>query len=820
MRVRRPPTAARATAVFMLLMLRAETAFAHTERGAAAAAPRSWRAAVPRRRCRSSSVPQHLALALLIALLGRGWAIAAAPPPTNRASTAVVEQPAYVGRAACLPCHKAQDEQFAGSHHDRAMQVANAATVLGDFNNATITYNGVTSTFFKKDGAFFVRTDGPDGALHNYRIAYTFGVDPLQQYLVEFPGGRLQALSLCWDTRPKAAGGQRWFHLYPDEKVDAHDVLHWTGPAQNWNYMCAECHSTNVKKNYLVEQNRFETKWSEVDVSCEACHGPGSKHVEWARDKEAGRAPDDPTKGLIVDLAARGGTWAFEGTAPIAHLTAARDTRVQIVCARCHVRRAQISDDYRQDQPLGETHILSLLEEGLYYPDGQILDEVFEYGSFLQSRMHERGVVCTDCHQAHSGRLRADGNALCAKCHQAAHYDTTAHHHHKAGTEAARCVSCHMLARNYMVVHKRHDHSFRVPRPDLSVTLGTPNTCTDCHHDRSASWAADAIVKWYGPRRTRGPAYATALAAGRQHQAGADRLLAAVIADRSFPAIVRATALSLLQYPATPRAAELVEHSLQDPEPLVRRAAVALLAAWGPARRWQIGGPLLNDPIRAVRLAAVNALAAAAPAVTLNAEQRAAFERAIAEYREVQAFNADRADSWFNLGTLEARLGQHERAEADYQHAIRLQPSFMPSYVNLADLYRQLGRDADGERVLRQALAVYAGSGDVHHALGLLLVRQKRTPDALAEFATAANLSPENPRYVYVYAVALDSVGQHAKALSTLEQAQQRFTGDRDILAALAQWSAQSGEREAAQRWAQKLHDLEAGEKTTAAGGT
>jgi Tfp pilus assembly protein PilF len=747
----------------------------------------------------------------LIGVLPR--TIGATPLSPAASSVPASQEPVYVGKAVCAPCHQRATERFTGSHHDRAMQPASTATVLGDFNNATFTYNGVTSAFFKKDGAFFARTDGPDGTLRNYRIAYTFGIDPLQQYLIEFPGGRLQALSIAWDTRPKGAGGQRWFHLYPNEKVDFRDVLHWTGVAQNWNYMCSECHSTNVEKNYRPDENRFDTRWSEVNVSCEACHGPGSAHVEWGRREKEGSAPNDPTKGLIVDLAARGGTWVFEGSAPIAHLSAARDPRSQIVCGRCHTRRTQISDDYRQDQPFGQTHIVALLDEGLYHADGQILDEVFEYGSFLQSRMHERGVICTDCHDLHSGRLRAEGNVVCATCHRPGQYDTPTHHHHKAGTEAARCVQCHMLARTYMVVHRRHDHSFRVPRPDLSVALGTPNTCTDCHKDRSTQWAADAVVKWYGPTRTRGPRYARAFFAGRQRMAGADRLLVDVIADRSFPAIVRATALSLLDnFPGT--APDLVERSVQDPDPLVRRAAAALLIRWEPLGRWRVGGPLLSDPIRAVRLEAVNALADAAPAVKLNPEQRTVFERALADYRETQAFNADRAEAWLNAGALEVRLGDPARAEADYRRAIRMQPAFIPSYVNLADLYRGQGRDVEGERVLRQA----PDGADVHHALGLLLVRQKRTAEAIGELAKATAERPESPRYAYVYAVALDSVGEHAKAMARLEQAHRRFTADRDILSALAQFSVQAGDREAAARWVQKLRDLDANGATPAVG--
>lgn len=747
-------------------------------------------------------------VALLIGVsVAAGGAIRAAPGPTPRSGAAAAAEPSYVGRAACADCHEREDALYAGSHHDRSMQPATAQTVAANFNSTTFTYtDGVTSTFFKKDGGYFVRTDGRDGQLHEYRIAYTFGTFPLQQYLIAFPDGRLQALSICWDTRPKSAGGQRWFHLYPNEKVDFRDVLHWTGPAQNWNYMCAECHSTHVEKNYKPEQNRFQTRWSEVNVSCEACHGPGSRHVEWGRRAKKGYKDGDPKKGLVVDLAARGGKFVFEGTAAIAHLDRPREAHSQVVCARCHARRTLVSDAYRQDQPLAQTHIMALLDEGLYYADGQILDEVFEYGSFLQSRMHERGVICTDCHDAHSGRLRAEGNAVCATCHRPGHYDTPSHHHHKPGTQAARCIQCHMPARTYMVVHRRHDHSFRVPRPDLTVTLGTPNTCAneECHKDRSAQWAADAVVKWYGPTRTRGPRYAAALAAGRHYRAGGDRLLVDVIVDRSFPAIVRATALSLLEHYPGPRWREVIERSLQDPDPLVRRAAVSLLRGWEPPRRWQVGGPLLSDPIRTVRLEAVNALADAVSAVSLTPQQRAVFDRAVADYRAVQIYNADRADAWLNLGALDVRLGNAQQAEAAYRHAIQLQPAFIPPYVNLADLYREQKRDDAGERVLRQA----PDAADVHYALGLLLVRQKRIADALQELAKAAEESGDSPRYAYVYAVALESVGQSEKAIAVLQWAHDRFSGDQEILAALVNFSAKAGDRKAAARWAQKLRAL------------
>ena len=210
----------------------------------------------------------------------------------------------YVGREACSSCHSTENRLWEGSHHDLAMQVADKFTVLGDFDDATFTYNDITSTFFQRGGKFFIRTDGPDGNLEDYEIAYTFGAVPLQQYLIEFPDGRYQVSSLCWDTRPAEEGGQRWFHLYPDAAIDHEDELHWTSPNQNWNFMCAECHSTDLKKRFLANEKRFDTTYSEINVSCEACHGPGSLHVEWADAVALRRKPpyDNGHMGLVVRL--------------------------------------------------------------------------------------------------------------------------------------------------------------------------------------------------------------------------------------------------------------------------------------------------------------------------------------------------------------------------------------------------------------------------------------------------------------------------------------------------------------------------------------
>jgi predicted CXXCH cytochrome family protein len=732
---------------------------------------------------------------------------------TQAASGTATTNATYVGGQACVACHPRQVEGWQGSDHALAMQPANDTAVLGDFDHATFEKDGVTSTFFKRDGDYFVRTDGPDGQLQEYKIAYTFGVNPLQQYLIAFPNGRYQALSVVWDTRPAAAGGQRWFHLYPHEKIDHRDILHWTGPLQNWNFMCADCHSTNLQKNYWPAEDRFETTWSDIDVACEACHGPGSRHVEWVEQAQRGRAPADPTRGLVVPLTgSSGGTWTFPPGQIIARRTAPLASRVEVeTCGRCHARRAQIWGDYQPGQPLADAYRVASLDEALYHADGQIQDEVYEYGSFLQSKMYQAGVTCSNCHDPHSARLRAQGNALCAQCHLPSTYDGPQHHFHQADTEAAQCVSCHMAKRFFMVVDGRRDHSFRVPRPDLSMKIDTPNTCTDCHMGRTPGWAADAVAKWYGPNRRGGWHYGEAIHAGRTWQLDAERQLVRTVEDGTIPAIARATALSLLPRYLGPQSWRAVETSLRDSDPLVRQAAAAALATVEPRARVTLGLPLLRDPIRTVRLEAASSLLDV-PRNLYTPDQLATLDRVIAEYRQAQVFNADRAEAQVNLGALEARLGKPGPAEAAYRTAMRLQPSFTPAYINLADLYRQQGREDRVAQTLREALKVDPGNGAAYHALGLSLVRQRRLRDAVPELAKAAQLRPDVPRYAYVYGVALQETGEVQRALQVLTEAHERHPADREILVALAEYHQQAGDRRAAIAWARKLVQMSPGD--------
>ena len=726
-------------------------------------------------------------------------------------SGAPAETAAYVGEPACTKCHESQTKEWRQSDHARSMEAAGPATVLGDFRGTSFTYAGTTSSFSTRDGRYFVRTDGPDGALHDYEIKYTFGFRPLQQYLVEFPGGRLQCLPVAWDSRPKAGGGQRWFHLYPKERVTHTDPLHWTGPNQNWNYMCADCHSTNLRRNYDLATDSYRTAWSEINVSCETCHGPGSAHVAWAEArKKKGLAGRD---GTAMGLAVRGLRALDYGAFGVGDATSAaarladrqrQQSEVQS-CAPCHSRRSPIVDAAEPGSAFLDRFRPALLEDGLYYADGQIRDEVYEYASFTQSRMYAAGVTCSDCHNAHSLKQRGTGNNVCGHCHLPLTYDTPAHHHHRQGTEEALCRNCHMRTTTYMVVDPRRDHSMRVPRVDYTTRFGIPNACTSpCHEDKSVKWADEAIVKWYGPTRTRGNEYVSSFDADRRALPGVERQLRAAVLDQRFPPIARATALARLRNWLSASSIDAVQAGVADPDALVRAAAARALDALPAPDRFRLGRVLLEDPVRLVRASAAMTLAGT-PAGLLSAQDSAALDRAIGEAVSAESAVAERPEAHLNLSNLYVRLGRAAAAESELQTALRLDPRSVPARINLADLYRTGGREAEAERLLRDAIRLAPDSAEAHHALGLLEVRLKRYDEAVASLGRAYQLRQDDLRYGYVYAVGLDAVGRTGRAVQVLTALQRARPGDTDVLVALATFEERLGHPGAALAWAESL---------------
>ena len=655
----------------------------------------------------------------------------------HHAAANVEDELHFVGSAKCADCHRAAFDDWQGSHHDLAMAEATEETVLGDFNNVTYhdPHNGVTSRFYREDGKFMVETEGVDAALQSFEITHTFGVFPLQQYLVPFPGGRLQSLNIAWDSRQ-----HRWYRLPPYDVQGTDDWLHWTKGGQTWNAMCAECHSTRLVKGFDMDANVYNTTWFEIDVGCEACHGPGSRHLQWAS-----RPPLARPQVQNYDLAVR---------------TARLNTQEQVaLCAPCHSRRFQLGGNMHDQGELLDKLVPSLLEQGLYYPDGQILEEVYVFGSFTQSKMYQLGVRCSDCHNVHSLALHREGNDLCLQCHRGEDYDTYSHHFHQREWEGKPsdghlCVKCHMPGRIYMGNDYRPDHSLRIPRPDLSAKIGTPNSCSaaGCHADKEIDWVVANYEKWYG--KSRKPHYGEVFAAARNGETTAPDKLRAIAADSLLPVIVRATALSLLRDHPGDATTELFARSLQEEDALLRYTAIRSLDQIDAETKLELIAPKLYDPVKAVRIEAALSLANV-PEEMLRPEDIQPYRDGIEEYRAAMRYNADFAPQRYNLGNLAAVEGKTEQAESFYREAIRIDDQFYPAKVNLAMLYNQTGRNDEAETLLREVLEDQPQLHEISYSLGLLLAEKQNYSDAAVYLEKAADGMQHYTRVRYNLALAL-----------------------------------------------------------------
>lgn len=730
---------------------------------------------------------RYLALALFTLLIN------SAPENVARAASGK-----YVGSARCEACHQPAYESWKQSHHYQAMLPATADNVLGDFSGQTVRYNNMDSRFYRENEKYFVRTDNARGEPENFEVAYTFGFHPLQQYLVRFDDGRYQALPFAWDSRSKDQGGQRWFHLYPDNPVGHEDIVHWTGSFQNWNSRCAVCHSTGFEKNYSSASNTYQTAWQEVNVACEACHGPASGHLEWAGGDQQGT-----DRGFPFSLQDRGafGPATAEQTRTLSRIDGKRPQTQVETCAACHARRSELSA-FEPGKPFSDQFRLSLVEPGLYFPDGQIRDEVYVYGSFLQSKMHRAGVVCSNCHDPHSNEVMATDNSLCTQCHQREVFDQPEHHRHKESSEGASCVNCHMPVATYMVVDDRHDHSFRVPEPGLTLTLGTPNTCNQCHDDRDARWAIDAMETW-GISQAPGAGHAPVLSAAWSGQVSALPDLIRLASRSAEPPILRASeTLATQDYPSRETLA-LVQQQLADESPLVRAAAVQSMD-WVPmAQRYAMLRDLVTDPFKSVRMAVARQMAGF-PADQLPGNSATELHTLFREYLGSLQFNADMPEEQLNIALFYSATGNPTEAEKSYRTALELAPSFTPAMLNLADLYRANGMDQAAEPLLRKAIAQEPESAPPRHALGLLLIRQGKLEESLPYLRAAAQSESSDHRFVYVYGVALWESGQRDPAIATLESALDRFPGNRELVSALGSYYQQLGEEEKLRALAEK----------------
>ncbi len=670
--------------------------------------------------------------------------VSAVPPARTEPAT-------YVGSTTCADCHQAAYQQWQNSHHDLALQVAAPETMLAnrdaDIEDTLITASDSTLEFHTP-------ADGPALAPR-----FTFGIEPLQQYVLDGGNGTWQTHPIAWDSRAEEDGGQRWFNLH-ETSYPPGDPMHWQGRANRWNSQCADCHSTGVVKGYDPEDRSYQTTFELEDVSCEACHGPGSVHA------------------------------ASPASEPL--MTLSGQSEQINACAPCHSRRGQVAEGFRPDNEFLDHYSPSLISPGLYYPDGQILEEVYVWGSFLQSRMHVAGVTCSNCHDPHSAELKRPGNDTCTFCHQASPpdafaaampagnipYDSPAHHLHPMGSEGARCVSCHMPARTYMGVDDRRDHSFRIPRPDLAATLGVPEPCTVCHTDRTLEWATATLAEHFGghEREHFGPVFAAADAAVPR----TDAELAALVTDAAQPIMVRASALARLGAYNRGYSMDAIRFARKS-EPLLRFAAPLAAASLSPDRSWRLLAPLLEDELLAVRHQTVSALL---PTLRANPEYRQRLEPHLLKWIEDQSLNYDYPETLTNVAGAYVALGNLPEAEAALTEAIHLQANWVPGLVSLADLYRATGRDPDAGPLLEEALELTPEQPEVAYAYALWLFRQGRSNEGLPYLEQAARLAPTQRQYAYAWALALNDSGLSTQASTVLTGLLERWPDDPDLLIA------------------------------------
>lgn len=691
----------------------------------------------------------------------------------------------YVDNKTCLQCHQKEANEWVKSHHANAMRIATNDTVLGNFDQTTYRQkNNLTTTFFQRDNQFFVNTQGPDGKSTDFKISYTFGVDPIQQYLIALPNGRLQNFTIAWDVKNK-----RWFDLYPDENAPAGDVLHWTGHYQNANMMCIGCHTTDYKKQFDAKTDSYHSTWSDLGVNCQACHGPGENHVKWAKnpvknDAHKGLANTFNTKDNIIDT-----------------------------CAICHSRRSELSSTYGTGDAYMNHFLPALLTEDLFYPDGQQQAEVYVYNSFKQSKMYQFGVICTDCHNPHTGKLKLEGNAVCTQCHSptgdkrfptaAKLYDDPSHTFHPKGSPGAACVNCHMPAKKYMQIHSRPDHSIRIPRPDLSMQLGTPNACTTCHTDKSAKWANDWINKWHG-QHTRTKHYGELFAAARKGDATVENELIELANDNNAASIIRATALNQLNHYGVDSINTSIK-LLQDNDPLIRHAALTNLEKVPLNERVQFISSLLTDSILAVRIEAARLLAGA----TLSSkEQQQLLQQTTDEFITTNKLSLDMPGANLNLAVLNESQGNTQAAEQFYLNALHIDPAFTPARVNLATLYNQTHQNEKTIATLQQGINFTPNQGEFYYALGLIHAEENNLTAASNDLKQAAALMPQRTRIRYNYALLLQQVGEKEKSLQELLTLVKLEPNNADYLYALTTLYTQMNNWQDAWKWAQKLSAL------------
>ena len=684
----------------------------------------------------------------------------------------------FLGDNNCKECHKEEFKDWQGSHHDKAMQIADSTSVLASFNDEKFTSQGITSHFYKKGNNFYVNTEGPDGNYHEYKVIYTFGITPLQQYIVQFPDGHYQCLRTAWDSVEN-----KWFDLYPDFKVVHSEWLHWSRGALNWNNMCADCHSTNVRKNYDQKTHSYNTKYAIINVNCEACHGPGKKHVE--------------------DVNRLGDNYTSTGTM---HMTL--DTKPKELvdqCARCHMRREQYSTNFNFEGTMLDHYFPQILNDQLYYPDGQILDEVYVYGSFVQSKMYQNNVTCNNCHNSHSLKLKFEGNALCAQCHLPNKYDTPKHHFHKENTEASQCINCHMTGKYYMGNDFRRDHSFRIPRPDLSLKYGSPNACTGCHEDKDDKWAWEEFIKQYG--EVDSIHFSEKLAPGLIQEPNAHIGLAELMNDKTQPEMVRASAVRAISNYNTEDLIEQYLSLLNDESPLVRGTTLDVLSEINTTDYATYFLPLLEDSKRSVRVKAFYGLGGLTE-FQIPEKYKSSYQKVKKEFFDYLNINSDFAGGRIKRAQYYIKRGDLQTGIEGYESALEIDNINNQIRLDLANLYYNNQNFLKAEKTFKTVIEQEPEYGPVYYSLGLLYAELNRIDEAIIQMQNAANHMPTNTRIYYNLGLLYGKKQDYKNAEKTLVNGLKIDANNESLLYALAHHYSNTNQGEKAINILTKLIEL------------
>ena len=744
----------------------------------------------------------------------------------------------FVGSEVCGQCHQAEYNLWTGSHHQLAMSQATEQTVLGDFNNIKVTFKNRVAYFFKSNNQFLVTTDNASGQSQTYEVTDTFGVDPLQQYLVTFPRGRKQVLDIAWDSRDKSQGGQTWFFIHSDHGKDIvkeegnkdsnknlldhikepqtnNAPLHWTSSFYNWNSRCASCHTTGFKKNYNALSDSYTSEFIENKVGCESCHGKGQQHINWAKGDTEINTPhggfsysikDNGVWDVINEISqnSQSGGETIElpekiiqgqprnnpdkNQNPLHRAPATKirtgekaDSQTQ-ACAGCHSRRLQLSE-HQVGKAFTDNYMPMLIEQPLYHNDGQIKDEVFVWGSFAQSKMYQAGVVCSNCHNAHSLELKIQGNGLCTQCHSPSVYDNTDHHQHLPSSSGAQCVNCHMPDTTYMNVDKRRDHSFKIPRPSVSEKAASPDACTACHNDKTQQWAMKNMTKLFG-HNLKPHLYAEVFSKSQTPIHKQTNQLIHIANNPVLPDIIRASAFAHIGASHSQNSVQALKGALKIDSEIIRLGAARSLNTLPINLRFELLLPNLNEKSLSVRLEMARQLAPLNLSNNNKSLNTTNIEKINLLFNDLISktlYDADTPENQVILANFYTARNQLSKAITHYKAAISLEPHFENALLNLADLYRGLGQDNNALPLLQEATTQHKNSPYAYYSLGLLYIRQNNLESAIENFQQAIHLDRKNINYVYTYVLTLIKANQKEMAKTTVLD-WQKVHGNKDMI--------------------------------------